>query len=140
VSCVLLELAQINTGVRPNLLISERKLETLQVHLFKHSSGPFISLLNEHGVKYQLRGVRLGVPMNGPDTLEIMKVIGSATFWPAVATVVVAFINRNKNRKVIVTTRDNTAIHLEGMSTSEVEMVLQKAESITAIAMRAEND
>lgn len=122
------------------LMTMERKMGALQVHLFKHSFGPFISLLNEHGVKYQLRGAQLGVPMNGSDTLEIMKVIGSATLWPAVAAVVIAFINRNRNRKVIVTTNDNEIIHLEGMSTSEVERLLEKAQSITAIATHAEND
>lgn len=67
------------------------------------------------------------------ETLEIIKTIGSANFWPALATVVVAFINRKKDRKVIITTKENTVVHVEGMSTSEIESILQEARNITAI-------
>lgn len=108
-------------------------METIPVHLFKNSFGPFLALLNEHEVKYHMRAVRSGIPMASPDTLEIIKVLGSATFWPALATVVVAFINRKKDRKVIITTKENTVVHVEGMSTSEIERILQQARNITAI-------
>lgn len=114
-------------------------MDKLNVHLFKHSFKPFISLLNEHKLKYQMVGMlRAGVVMNSSETLEILKVISSATFWPSLATVIVAFINRSKNRKVIVTTNDETVIHLEGMSSSEIETILQQAKSITAIATTSE--
>ncbi|MBB2484661.1 hypothetical protein H5407_05415 [Mitsuaria sp. WAJ17] len=108
-------------------------METLPVHLFKSSFGPFLEELNAHGVRYQMRAVRSGVPMASGEALEIVKVLGSATFWPAVAAVVVAFINKRNGRKVIITTQDKTAVHAEGLSMVELEKVLKAAAHFTAI-------
>ncbi|WP_287953371.1 MULTISPECIES: effector-associated constant component EACC1 [Diaphorobacter] len=108
-------------------------METLPVHLFKSSFGPFLELLNEHGLKYQMREIRSGVPMASGGTLEVIKAVGEAAFWPAIAAVVVAFINRRNGRKVIITTKDKTVVHVEGLSMAELEHVLQIAENITAI-------
>lgn len=108
-------------------------MNTLPVHLFRSSFGPFLDLLNEHGLKYQMREVRAGVPMASGGTLEVIKAIGDATFWPAVAAVVVAFINRRSGRKVIITTKDQTVVHVEGLNMTELEHVLQLAENMTAI-------
>lgn len=108
-------------------------METLPVHLFKSSFGPLLELLNEHSLKYQMREVRAGVPMASGGTLEIIKVIGDATFWPAVAAMVVAFIGRRSGRKVIIKTTDKTVVHAEGLSMEELKYVLQLAESMTAI-------
>lgn len=112
-------------------------METLPVHLFKSSFGPFLEELNAHGVRYQMRAVRSGVPMASGEALEIVKVLGSATFWPAVASVVVAFINKRNGRKVIITTRDQTVVHAEGLSMAELERVLEAAANITAIDPKA---
>ena len=108
-------------------------MDTLPVHLFKSSFGPFLELLNEKGLKYRMRAVRSGVPMASGEALELIKAIGDATFWPAVAAVVVAFINRRNGRKVIITTKDKTVVHAEGLSLAELEHVLELAENITAI-------
>ncbi len=108
-------------------------METLPVHLFKSSFGPFLELLNERGLKYQMQAVRAGVPIASGGTLELIKAIGDVAFWPAVAAVVVAFINRRNGRKVIITTKEKTVVHVEGLSMAEVEHVLQLAENITAI-------
>lgn len=108
-------------------------MDTLPVHLFRSSFGPFLNLLNEHGLKYQMREMRAGVPMASGGTLEVIKAIGDATFWPAVAAVVVAFINRRSGRKVIITTKDQTVVHVEGLNMAELEHVLQLAENMTAI-------
>ena len=108
-------------------------METLPIHLFKSSFGPFLDLLNEHKLKYQMREVRVGVPMASGGTLEVIKAIGDAAFWPAIAAVVVAFINSRSGRKVIITTRDRTVVHVEGLSMAELENVLKLAENITAI-------
>lgn len=108
-------------------------METLPVHLFKSSFGPFVDELNAHGLRYQLRAVRAGVPMASGEALEIVKALGSATFWPALAAVVVAFINKRNGRKVIITKRDQTVVHAEGLSLAELEKVLAAAANITAI-------
>jgi|GEM_PF-1293842 len=108
-------------------------MDTLPVHLFRSSFHPFLDLLNEQGLKYEMRSVRSGVPMASGGTLELVKAIGDATFWPAVAVVVTAFINRRNGRKVIITTKDKSVVHVEGLSMAELEHVLKLAENITAI-------
>lgn len=108
-------------------------METLKVHLFKASFGPFLSLLNEHEVKYQIHAARSGVPTASSEVLEIIKVLGSATFWPSVAAVIIAYLNRSRTRKVIITTAENQVVHAEGMTQKELEAVLEKAANITAI-------
>lgn len=108
-------------------------METLPVYLFKSSFRPFLELLNENDLQYRMREVRTGVPMAAGGTLELIKAIGDVAFWPALAAVVVAFINRRNGRKVIITTKDKTVIHAEGLSFTELERILQLAENITAI-------
>lgn len=66
-------------------------------------------------------------------TLELVQSVGNAAFWPSLATVVIAFINSRRGRKVIITTKDRTVVHAEGLSSSELEQVLQKAQNLTAI-------
>lgn len=111
----------------------ERNVETLKVNLLKASFGPFVTLLNEHEVKYQIQASRSGVPMASSEILEIIKVLGSATFWPAVAAVIIAYLNRSRSRKIIITTKDNQVIHAEGMTQKELEAVLEMAASIAPI-------
>lgn len=100
---------------------------TLPVHVFKESFGPFATLLNEHHVRYQMREVRSGVPMASSGVVEIVQAVGSAAMWGALATVVVAYINSRRGRKVIITTKDNTVVHAEGLSVTELERVLEHA-------------
>lgn len=105
----------------------------LSVHLFKDSFGPFLALLNENEIQYQMREVRAGVPMASAGTLELIQVAGNAAFWASVATVIVAFINSRRSRKVIITTKDGMVIHAEGLTSTELEKLLEKAQSLTAI-------
>ena len=53
-------------------------METLSVHLFRDSFGPFIALLNEHEVRYSMRQVRSGVPMASS---EIVEILTSPAIW-----------------------------------------------------------
>jgi hypothetical protein len=106
---------------------------TLTVHLFKASLDPFVELLNEHQVAYQRREIRPGAIMAAGMTLEIVQAVGSAAFWPSLATVVVAFINSRRGRKVIITTKDGAAVHAEGLTQIELEKVLEQARNLTAI-------
>lgn len=108
-------------------------MTTLQVHLFKASFGPFVQLLNEHDLTYQMREVRAGTVMASSGTLELIQAVGNAAFWPSLATVIVAFIKSRRNRKVIITTKDGSAVHAEGLSMEELEKVLEQARNLTAI-------
>jgi len=108
-------------------------MKSLPVHLFKDSFGPFLQLLNEHEVKYQMRQVRAGIPLASSGVLEVVQAVGNAAMWGALATVVVAFINSRRGRKVIITTNENTVVHVEGLSIAELERVLEHAKNLTAI-------
>jgi len=107
-------------------------METLPVHVFGKSFGPFLTLLNEHHVKYSMRAVRSGVPMASSEVIEVLQ---SAAMWGALALVIVAFIKARSSRKVIITKKDNTIVHVqaEGFSLKELEAVLAQAKSLTAI-------
>lgn len=113
--------------------LGENRLDNFPVHLFKDSFGPFVALLNEHQLKYQMRQTRAGVQAGPSGVLEIVQAVGSAAMWGALATVVVAFINSRRGRKVIITTKDNFVVHAEGLSIAEIEVVLQHAKNMTAI-------
>lgn len=108
-------------------------LTTLPVHLFKTSFGPFVQLLNEHELTYRMREVRSGAFMASGGTLELVQAVGNAAFWASIAAVVVAFINSRRSRKVIITTKDGTVVHAEGLSQKELEKVLEQARDLTAI-------
>lgn len=108
-------------------------METLPVHVFKESFGPFVQLLNDHRVAYRMREVRTGVPMTSSGVVGIVQAVGNAAMWGALAAVVVAFINSRRGRKVIITTKDNTVVHAEGLSPKELEQVLAQAKALSAI-------
>ncbi|MGL6486940.1 effector-associated constant component EACC1 [Aeromonas hydrophila] len=108
-------------------------MTTLPAHVFKDSFRPFFELLNEHKVKYQMREMRSGVPMASSGVIEIVQAIGAASMWAGLAAVLVAFIKSRSSRKVIVTTKDNTTIHAEGLTASELERILAIAASIAVI-------
>ena len=108
-------------------------MQTLPVHLFKESFGLFVGLLNEHGVEYQLREVRTGVPMAAGGTLEIIQAVGNVAMWGSLATVLVAYINGRRGRKVIITTKAGTVIHAEGLSHKELESLLESAQNLTVV-------
>lgn len=108
-------------------------MDSIVVHLFKQSHEPFIALLDEHGIPYQTRLPRPGVIMASGAAIEIIQTIGSAAIWPSIATVVVAFINSRRARKVIITTKENTVIHAEGLSHEELTAVLKQARSLAVI-------
>ncbi|MDH0474471.1 hypothetical protein N7362_06515 [Aeromonas caviae] len=93
-------------------------MTTLPAHVFKDSFRPFVELLNEHQVKYQMREMRSGVPMASSGVIEIVRAIGAASMWAGLAAVFVAFIKSRSSRKVIVTTKNNTTIHAEGLTAS----------------------
>ena len=108
-------------------------MTTLPAHVFKDSFRPFVELLNEHQVKYQMREMRAGVPMASSGVIEIVQAVGAASMWAGLAAVLVAFIKSRSSRKVIVTTKDHTTIHAEGLTASELERILAMAASVSVI-------
>lgn len=105
-------------------------METLPVYVFKDSFGPFLALLNEHHVKYTMRDARSGVEMAASGVIEILQ---SPAMWTALAAVVVAFLKYRHGRKVIITIKNKTVVHAEGLTAKELETVLAQAQSLTAI-------
>jgi hypothetical protein len=105
-------------------------MESLQVHLFKDSFGPFLTLLNENEVPYKMHSQRSLEPMACAEILEILKSDG---LWGGLAAVIVAFLKYRTSRKIIITTNDNQIIHAENISKNELEKILKTAKSITAI-------
>lgn len=109
-------------------------MSNLTVSLFKDSFDPFVALLDEHEIEYKTRAIPLGTFMASAETIEIIQgVVGNAAMWGALATVVVAYIKARPARKVIITTRENTIIHAEGLTKKELESVLAQAKNLTAI-------
>jgi len=106
------------------------KMESIQVHLFKDSFGPFLILLNENEVPYKMHSKRSLEPMASAEVLEILKSDG---LWGGLAAVIVAFLKYRNTRKVKITTNDNQIIHAENISKNELEDILKKAKSVTAI-------
>jgi hypothetical protein len=105
-------------------------MESLRIHLFKDSLDPFVELLDAHGIAHRYQDPRAGGPMASGHVFEVLQ---SAAMWGALATVIVAFINRRRGRKVIITTKDGMVVHAEGLSTKEIEKVIGEAKSLTAI-------
>lgn len=106
---------------------------SLQIHLFRDSFKPFMLLLNEHKIQYQIQSQRSGIHAGPGGIVEVIQAVGVASIWASLASVVVAYINSRRSRKVIITTKDNTIVHVEGLTMSELESVLEQAKSLTAI-------
>lgn len=83
-----------------------------------------------------MRQIRSGQVMASSGVLEL---IISPAMWAALAAIVIAFIKNKHGRKVIVTTKDNTIIHAEGLTKDELEPILKEAKNLTAIDMGKNN-
>lgn len=105
-------------------------MESLRIHLFKDSLKPFVDLMDEHSIAYSYQDPRAGAPMAAGHIFDILQ---NAAMWGALAAVVVAFINRRRGRKVVITTKDGAVVQAEGLSPSELEKVLTQAKSLVAI-------
>jgi hypothetical protein len=51
--------------------------------------------------------------------------------WGSLATVIVAYIKSRKGRKVVITTKDGAIFHAEGLSYTELNELLEKAQNLT---------
>lgn len=105
-------------------------METLPIHVFRDSFEPIVRLLNENNIRYSMQEARSGVPMNSSGVIDLLQ---TAALWSALTAVVVAFIKGRSSRKIIITTKENTVVHAEGLSVDELKEVLKQAKSLTAI-------
>jgi hypothetical protein len=105
-------------------------IDTLPVHVFKDSFGPFLALLNAHHMKYTMQDARSGVQMAASGVIEILK---SPAMWGTLATVVEAFLKARSSRKVIITKEDGAVVHVEELSPKELETALAQAKNVSAI-------
>jgi hypothetical protein len=105
-------------------------MEVLPIHVFKHSFGPMLTLLNNNNLRYQMRGHRSGTILASS---EVIEVIVNASMWVSFASVIIAFIKAKNNREVIITTKDNKIIHAKGLDSKQLQAVLQHAKDVTAI-------
>jgi hypothetical protein len=110
-------------------------MESLPVHLFKDSFGPFLALLNEHDLKYTVRQQRSAVPMAASGIIEILF---SPYMWGALSTIIVAFLKYRNSRKVIITTKDGHIIQAEGLNQEELEEILKRAKSLSLIETKSD--
>ncbi|MGL1904342.1 MAG: hypothetical protein OCC49_19565 [Fibrobacterales bacterium] len=57
----------------------------------------------------------------------------NASFWPPLATVIVAFLNSRNIRNILITTKENEIIKVKGISKKELILIWERTEYIAAI-------
>lgn len=103
---------------------------SIRIHFFKDSKEEFISLLSGRGIEFIRHVPSAGTVMASGEMVEILKI--SATIVASLAGVVVAYLKYRPGRKVIITLKDRAVVHAENLSESDLALVLEKAQSITA--------
>jgi hypothetical protein len=69
---------------------------------------------------------RAGGPTNAAIAVEVLHALQPAALFWALARVICAYLDYLRSRKVIITTRDSTVIHAEGLSRSDVERLIAR--------------
>ncbi|MDH4610470.1 hypothetical protein [Pseudomonas sp. BN102] len=105
----------------------------IRANLFKSSYTPFIEMLKENEIKYGEVKTFSTAPMASGMVLALYGFLQTAAPWAALAAVLVAWIKSKSSRKVIITTKDNQVIHLEGLSPKETERLLEVAINLAVI-------
>src|SRR5437588_9001353 len=100
----------------------------MRISLLGMGSETILSHLDAAGIKYVRRYPQPGVITNAGEIVEILKFS-----VPAVAGVIVAWLNTRPSRKVTITQKDNTIWHAEGRSVAEVEKLLATAKIVMAL-------
>ena len=108
---------------------------TIRVSVYKDSLQPFTALLQEGNVEFNMCTPPVGVVMNAGWSLDIVL---SPAIIPSLAMVICVFLKNRRSRKVIITTHDDTVIHAEGLSQSEVERLIAQTTSLIAIETAGE--
>jgi len=105
---------------------------SIKVFLFKASYEPFIALLQEHGTEFTTHTPAMGVIKNSGVTIEILNVV-----VPALCAAIVTYLKTRPRPKIIITTKNKTVIHAEGLTQSELGRVIALARQLTVIEPKA---
>lgn len=112
-------------------------MNTLDIHVFKESFQPVTELLDAKGISWSMRQERAGVIMASSGILEVAL---NPSSWVSIAAVLISFIKARHGRRVMITTKDKDVIHAEGLTSKELEKILEKAEWVTAIDPNKSNN
>lgn len=102
----------------------------MKVYLYKHSFGPFLKLLNDNHIQYQMRETRSMEPMASGGFIELLT---SKELWGSLSAIIIAFLKYRNSRKVIITTKDQQIIQASGLSSKDLEKVLENSVKIDVI-------
>jgi hypothetical protein len=105
----------------------------MRVLLLGPGSNSFPAALDEAGIRYEKHTPRPppGVIVNA--TGEILHFVEHVVTATSLATVLVAWIHGRASRKIIVTTKDEKVIHIEGYSVEQFEKILADAREVSVI-------
>lgn len=105
----------------------------IPVHVFRDSAASFTEALSANGVEFS-RHIQLSeAPMAAGWIIDVFSAVKEATPWGALAVVIVSWLRAKASRKIIITQKDNTIVHAEGMSVDDVIIILEKAKDVAAI-------
>jgi hypothetical protein len=116
--------------------------ETIKFHLFKHGGVEFFRLLNEENIPFQRRRHGPEIVFASGEIIEILKVIGGLSIAPSLAAVIVQWLKNKTTRKIMIQTKDNIVVSLEGQNadTKKLERLLKIAYSVSAIQSEPDQD
>ena len=114
-------------------------MEVVRVNVFKNSHDAFTQMLEESSIKYGEVQTFSSAIMASDMVLTVYGVLQTAAPWAALAAVLVAWIKSRPTRKIIITTKDNQVIHLEGLTIQEVERVLALSSNLSVIDTNTES-
>ncbi|WP_374499808.1 hypothetical protein [Zoogloea sp.] len=115
-------------------------MSSLSLHLFKDSSASFTEELSANGIEFSRRIQLSEAPMAAGWVIEVFSAVKEATPWGALAVVIVAWLRAKSSRKVIITTKDNTVVHAEGLSVEQITKVLENAKNAEIIEISPKNN
>ncbi len=108
--------------------------EILEVRFFKDGIDDFKELLSNSDVSYEeVSHFPPGTIVNSGEVLEIVKALAGLSLIPSIAAVIVQWLKNKSSRKVILQTKENEVVHLEGYSAREIEELIPNAKNITII-------
>lgn len=115
-------------------------MSSLPVHVFKDSAASFTEALSESGIEFSRRIQLAEGPMAAGWIVDVFSALKDPTPWAALAAVLVTWLKVKASRKVIVTTKDNTVVHVEGLSVEDVITILDKAKDVAIIEIPPKNN
>jgi hypothetical protein len=108
--------------------------EVLEVGFFKDGAEDFLKLLEDNEVPYERKShFSPGTVVASGEVLEIVKALAGLSLVPSIATVIVQWLKAKSSRKVILQTKDNKIVHLEGYSAKEVGEFIIQSKNISII-------